>query len=87
MTVFVGHSEFDKNYPEIAQTESEFWILRFDFSEITSIEMLVRSLKFALMDCYGHRTLVKMWYYIVRKLIFGMNLTEFVLDISRRICL
>ena len=32
------------------------------------------SLKFALMDCYGHIILVKMCYAIVRKRIFSMEL-------------
>ena len=45
--------------------------------------MLVTSLKFALMDCYGHGILVKMCYAIVRKRIFGMKLTEFVQDIKK----
>ena len=46
--------------------------------QMTSIEMLVTSLKFALMDCYGHGILVKMCYAMVRKCIFGMKLTEFL---------
>ena len=45
--------------------------------------MLVTSLKFALMDCYGNGILVKMCYAIVRKCIFGMKLTEFVQDIKK----
>ena len=47
--------------------------------------MLVTSLKFALMDCYGHGILVKMYYAIVRKYIFGMKLTEFVRDIRKNV--
>ena len=53
--------------------------------EITSIEMLVTSPKFALMDCYGHGILVKMCYAMVRKCIFGMKLTEFVRDIKKNV--
>ena len=44
--------------------------------------MFMRSLKFALMDCYGHGILVKMCYAMVRKCIFDMKLTEFVRDIK-----
>ena len=47
--------------------------------------MLVTSLKFTLMDCYGHEILVKMCYAIVRKSIFGMKLTEFVQDIKKNV--
>ena len=47
--------------------------------------MLVTSLKFTLMDCYGHGILVKMCYAIVRKCIFGMKLTEFVRDIKKNV--
>ena len=47
--------------------------------------MLVTSLKSALMDCYGHKILVKMCYSIVRKCIFGMKLTEFVPDIKKNV--
>ena len=47
--------------------------------------MLVTSLKFALMNCYGHRILVKMCYAIVRKCIFGMKLIEFVRDIKKNV--
>ena len=53
--------------------------------EITSIEMLVTSLKFALMDCYAHGILVKMCYVMVKKCIFGMKLTEFVRDIKKNV--
>ena len=45
--------------------------------------MLMASLKFALMDCYGHGMFVKMCYAIVRKRIFGIKLTEFVQDIKK----
>ena len=54
-------------------------------NEKAEIEMLVTSLKFALMDCYGHRILVKMCYAMVRKCIFGMNPTEFVPDIKKNV--
>ena len=37
------------------------------------------------MDCYGHGTLVKMCYDIVRKHIFSMKLTEFVRDIKKNV--
>ena len=47
--------------------------------------MLVTSLKFALMDCYGHGILVKMCYAIVRKSIFSMKLKEFVPDIKMNV--
>ena len=47
--------------------------------------MLVMSLKFALMDCYGDGILVKMCYAMVRKCIFGMKLTEFVQDIKKNV--
>ena len=47
--------------------------------------MLVTSLEFALMDCYGHGILVKMCYAMVRKCIFGMKLTEFVQDIRKNV--
>ena len=48
--------------------------------------MLVTSLKFAFMDCYGHGILVKMCYaMMVRKCIFGMKLTEFVQDIKKNV--
>ena len=47
--------------------------------------MLVTSLNFALMDCYGHGILVKMCYAIVRKCTFGMKLTEFVQDIKNNV--
>ena len=47
--------------------------------------MLVTSLKFYLMDCYGHGILVKMCYAIVKKRIFGMKLTEFVHDIKKNV--
>ena len=47
--------------------------------------MLVTSLKYALMDCYGHGILVKMCYAIVRKRVFGMKLTEFVQDIKKNV--
>ena len=49
--------------------------------------MLVTSLNFALMDCYGHGILVKMCDAIVRKCIFGMKLTEFVRDIKKNVSL
>ena len=45
--------------------------------------MLGTSLKFALMDCYEHGILVKMYYAMVRKCIFGIKLTEFVQDIKK----
>ena len=44
--------------------------------------MLVSSIKFPLMDRYGHGILVKMCYAMARKCIFGMKLTEFVRDIK-----
>ena len=47
--------------------------------------MLVTSLNFALMDCYGHGILLKMCYAIVRKCIFGMKLAEFVRDIKKNV--
>ena len=47
--------------------------------------MLVTSLNFALMYCYGHGILVKMCYAIVRKCIFGMKLTDFVRDIKKNV--
>ena len=47
--------------------------------------MLVTSLKFALMDCYGHGILVKMCYTILRKRIFGMKRREFVQDIKKNV--
>ena len=47
--------------------------------------MLVASLKFALMDCYGHGILVKMCYAIVRKSILVMKLIEFVQDIKKNV--
>ena len=47
--------------------------------------MLVTSLKFALMDCYGHGILVKMCYAIVRKSIFVMKLIEFVQDFKKNV--
>ena len=47
--------------------------------------MLATSLKFALMVCYGHGILVKTYYTIVRKRIFGMKLTEFVPDIKKNV--
>ena len=52
---------------------------------MTSIEMLVTSLKFALIDCYGHGILVKMCYAIVRERMFGIKLTEFVQDIKKNV--
>ena len=49
--------------------------------EITSIEMLVTSLKFAMdMEFWW-----KMCYAMVRKCIFGMKLTEFVRDIKKNV--
>ena len=53
--------------------------------QITIIEMLVTSLKFALMDCYGHGILVKMCYAIGTKRIFGMKLKEFAQDIKKNV--
>ena len=47
--------------------------------------MLVTSLKFAFMDCFGHGILVKMCYAKVRKCSFGMKLTEFVRDIKKNV--
>ena len=49
--------------------------------------MLLTSLKFALMDCYGHGILVKMCYAMVKKCIFGMKLTQFVRDIEKNVFL
>ena len=79
--------------------ECEFWIglrkkinlcvkhsfLALLLFEITSIEMLVTSLKFAWMDCFGHGILVKMCYTMIGKSIFGMKLTEFVRDINKNV--
>ena len=47
--------------------------------------MLVTSLKFVLMDCYGQGILVKMCYTMVGKCIFGMKLTEFLRDIKKNV--
>ena len=44
--------------------------------------MFVTSLKFAFMNCYGHGSLVKICYAMVRKCIFGIKLTEFVRDMK-----